>query len=262
MNRLHTFLAASGMAITAAACLAQQQPDAPPPAPFGPGGLRFGSPIMVSGGTGLLPLLRRSDVQSGVSLSLRQKQQLAEVLNSPQRITINMVNNGNLDEEARRKEMEKQVAAQLGGPEEKIKAVLRPEQFARLQELMLQWRGPLILGDAKTADRLKISPESRAEIHKAAAEYQAVKAEVMASLTQVNDTPGQDGPNKSLRRMVRVNTEELEYPLSPAYKKLDAAKKEAEKRILDVLTPEERDSWRKAQGAPFTFRTDIRGNRF
>jgi hypothetical protein len=262
MNRLPQFLAASCLAVSASAACIAQAPDAPPPTPFGAGGFRIGGPIMMSGGNTLVPLLRRSDVQSGIALSLRQKQQLAEILNSPQRITINMVNNGNLDEEARKKEMEKQVAAQLGGPEEKVKALLKPDQFERLQELLLQWKGPLILGDAKSADRLKLSPESRTDIAKAVNEYQAVKNEVMASLTQVNDTPGQDGPNKSLRRMVKVNTQELENQLSPAYKKLDAAKKDAEKRILDALDPAERDSWRKAQGAPFTFRTDIPGNRF
>ena len=184
------------------------------------------------------------------------------MLNGPQKFTINMVNNGNLSEDERKKEMEKQIAAQLGGPEEKIKAILKPEQYSRLQELMLQWRGPVILGDAKIADKLKIEPEHRSQIAQIVSEYNAAKMKVMASLTQVDDRPSQDGNNVRLARVVRVNAEELENPLSPSYKELDSAKKEAEKRIMAILSPEESTAWHKAQGAPFTFRTDIKGNRF
>jgi hypothetical protein len=226
------------------------------------GGLKFGGPIIMAGTTNVLPLLKRSDVQSHIGLSLRQKNELNEILTGPQRITVNLVDHGDKDDAARQRELEKQVAAQVGGPEEKVKAVLKPEQYSRLQELQLQWKGVLILADQKIADKVGISRETRPEINKIVGEYNMEKMKVMQSLMQVDETPRQDGNNVQLRRMVKMNTKELENPLSPAYKALDEAKKAAEKKVLAALTPEDRDSWRKAQGAPFTFRTDIAGNRF
>jgi hypothetical protein len=261
--RIAFSVGAVALAFSTSPVHAQHSPPALPKCPRGPGGLPFGGPIMVSGGTNLLPLLKRPDVQSTLGLGLRQKNELNDVLNSPQKFTIKMVDNGNLSDDERKKEMDKQIAAQLGGPEEKIKAILKPEQYSRLQELMLQWRGPIILGDAKVADRLKLEPEHRAQIAQIVSEYNAEKMKVMASLTQVSDSSDGAGNSGKVQRMMRVNTQELENPLSPSYKALDGAKKDAEKRILAVLSSDEAAAWQKAQGAPFTFRTDIKGsNRF
>jgi hypothetical protein len=224
----------------------------------GPGG---SLPVFsMAGQRSLLPLLKRPEVQNAISLDLKQKQALEDLLNNPQRsaIRINAVNEGDRDPEKIRKQIEDQIKAQQGGVEERIKSVLKPDQYDRLLQLDLQWRGPLALADQKVADRLKIAQESRREIAPIAGEYHAVKAKVMMELAQQS----QEGSGGQVRVMMKLNTKELENPLSPSYKKLDAAKKEAEKKILAVLSPEDKATWKQAQGAPFVFRTDQRGNRF
>jgi hypothetical protein len=220
-----------------------------------------GLPVFAMAGTrNLLPLLKRSEVQSTIGLDLKQKQALDDLLNNPQRsaIRINATNEGDRDPEKIKKQIEDQIKAQQGGIDERIKSVLRPEQYDRLQQLDLQWRGLLALADQKVADRLKIAPAHRGEIGKISADYQAIKGQVMMELAQKSE----EGAGNERRVMVRMNTKELENPLSPAYKKLDEAKKDAEKKIMAVLSSEERVTWKAAQGAPFVFRTDQRGNRF
>ncbi len=62
--------------------------------------------------------------------------------------------------------------------------------------------------------------------------------------------------------MMRLNTQALDDPGTPAYKKLSTLKKDADERILALLTPGERHSWDAAQGAPMTFLKGLHSNRF
>lgn len=256
-RHLHRLLAPAALALCVGLPAAAQ--DAPPAsAPPPPPRL----PLFVSArATSLLPLIRRADVQQEIRLTLQQKDALADVLDSAKRpVRISVTADQNSTEADRQKQIADQIAAQLGAPEEKIKAALRPEQYDRLMQLLYQWRGPLILSDTPVADKLHVAPERRAQIGKAAAEYERVKQEVMASLTQQTEQNSPDGGRRAV--MMRVDTSELSKPLSPAYKKLSAAKKQAEDAILAALSPDERAAWKTAQGAPFAFRQDLPGNRF
>lgn len=253
-NRL---LALTALALCAPApALAQDAPAAPPPPPT------FRLPMLgVARANSLLPLIRRADVQKEIRLTLQQKDALADVLDpAKQQIQLHITADQNSTAADRRKQIEDQITAQLGAPEEKIKAALRPDQYDRLVQLLCQWRGPLILSDTQVAAKLRVAPERRADIAKAAAEYERVKQEVMASLTQQTQQDSPDGSKRAV--MMRVDTSDLSKPLSPAYKKLSAAKRQAEDVILAALSPDERAAWKSAQGAPFAFRQDLPGNRF
>lgn len=256
--RLLTAAALLGIVAVPHAALAQ---DGPPPLPptFSIGA---GGPMLVMGGNSLLPLLKRGDVQNGISLTLKQKNELADLLvgNKPVQITARVESATPLSEEERNKKIREQIEAQLNGPEEKIKAILKPEQYDRLVQIQYQWKGLLLLMNQKVSERMKITPDHRSEIMKINAEYQKVKQEVMMSLMQQSNDGSPDGSRRATR--IQINAQELDKPLSPAYKKLDAAKTEAEKKILDVLSDEEKANWKAALGAQFTFRTDLPGNRF
>jgi|SRR5579871_3383038 len=238
------------------------------PAGFGPArGQEPGRPdlppliLPAASADNLLPLLKRPDVQNQIVLSLKQKNDLDDLLNNPEAgsLRVRLEASPDQDEESRRKQIQDQIDAQQGSVMGKIRSVLKPDQLDRLNQLQLQWIGPLILGDSKVAERLKIGSAHRAEIGRIAGEYQAVKGQVMMDLAQKDEQTSPDG-NQLVR--VRVHTEELEKPLSPAYKRLSAAKSAAETQILALLSDAEKAAWKAAQGAPFRFRTDLPGNRF
>jgi hypothetical protein len=210
--------------------------------------------------TSVTSLIKRADVQGHISMTIKQKNDLNDLMKGPQGIRVAIESQTPLSEEERSKKIREQIEAQLAAPEERIKSVLRPEQYSRLKELQLQWAGPLILSDSKTAAKVKISPEHQGEIGKIAAAYAQTKQDVMSALMQHETQSSPDGSQKAV--MVRLNTKELENPVSPYTQKLTAAKKGAEQRIMAVLSAGEKDSWKTAQGAPFTFRTDLPGLRF
>jgi len=249
-------LAACGIAGILGVCpvLAQAPPEAPR--------FSFGGLPNLGSLRSLTTMLRRTDVQTSIGMDLKQKQALADMIDpakrQPMKLTFNSAD-GN-DPEAMRKKLQDQVNSMQNDTNAKIKSVLRPEQFDRLVAIDLQWRGALALADSKVADKAGIEPAHRGEIEKISGEYQRERQEVLMELA----TKDQEQSPNGVRVMVRMNAnpKELENPLSPAYKKLSAAKKAAEDKILKVLSPEERDSWTKLQGAPFSFRTDIPGNRF
>jgi hypothetical protein len=248
-------------------------PQGGPGGPGGPGGQGGPGRILLGGPGGgpmvmpsfrsVLSLLRRPDVQNHLSLSLKQKQTLAELLDNPKPRTIRFEANDTTarDPEAIRKSIEEQVRNQLSGEEQQVKDALTPEQFNRLRQLELQWKGALSLADQRVADRLKISQEARQPIQKAAQEYNQTKMQTLMDLAHTQtDNNGQGAVRVGIR--MNANPKELENPLSPQYKKLDAAKKEAEGKILAALSLAERTAWNEALGAPFTFRKDLPGNRF
>ena len=147
----------------------------------------------------------------------------------------------------------------MGDVEARIRKILRPEQWQRLQELSLQWRGPLALADPEIAEKVKLQPERRAEIAAIASRYAAAKSEVLMSLTQISEDASADGSRRTVA--VRLDTSELEKPMSPARQKIEAAKKEAENKILSLLSDEEQANWQALCGKPFTFRKDLPGLR-
>jgi len=49
---------------------------------------------------------------------------------------------------------------------------------------------------------------------------------------------------------------DMKNRLSPVRQKTDKIKKEAEAKILTLLSDDERVRWQEAQGEPFSFRTD------
>ena len=224
--------------------------DAAPPGDV----TRLARPMfMMPTGTGrsLLDVISRNDVQNELKLDLRQRNTVGELTQAkggPVRIQARVESSSDASPE---EQIKKQLDAQFGGIEGKLKELLKPEQFDRLLALDVQWRGPVALGDPKVADRAQLTPAHRREITEIVSAYQRERMQIIFDNSQVNQSG--DGTN---RVALAVKAPDLSNPLSPVRKKLDPLKKETEEKILRILDSGERERWNALQGERFTFRSD------
>lgn len=254
--------------------------DAGAQGPGGPGG-GFGGPIMGGpggpGGPGgmanplisnPMALLQRAEVQNDLHLDLRQKKAIEELQSQSQagmRGRMQQAMQGidfqqmrTLSPEARQAKMAEiqplmQAAMQSwqGELNDKIKAILKPEQVTRIYQLDKQRRGPLALADPKIADELKLTQEHRAEIQKIQQEFQQQQGELMRSAFESMQGSGGFQPGQPPRFPDFTNK------LSPWKQKMDKIRKAAEEKTLAVLNEQEKAAWKTANGEPFTFRADL-----
>jgi hypothetical protein len=208
----------------------------------------------------LVRLLSRPEVQSHLRLTLKQKNALADLFNNPQRgrANIQITTQGQPDPAAIRQQIQDQIAARQGEQEKQIAEILKPEQMTRLHELDMQWQGPVALGDSKVAGEVKLSADHQKEIAGIVQDYQIKRQQALMELAQEQTESAPNG-RRAMRRIM-LNTNVLDNPLHPTRKKLDALRKEAEGKIIGLLSAEEKERWTKAQGEPFTFRKDQPGS--
>jgi hypothetical protein len=203
------------------------------------------------GGRSLIDIASRTDVQNELRLDLRQRNAIADLSQArggPIRVEARVQSPTDASPE---EQIRKQLESQFGGIEGKLKELLKPEQFKRLLELDVQWRGAVSLGDPKVSERVQLTPPHRSEISRIVQEYQRERMQIIFEHSQVNQN--EDGANR-VQMMVRAP--DLSNPLSPVRRKLDPLKKETEAKILGLLDAGERQRWNEAQGERFTFRAD------
>ncbi len=202
-------------------------------------------------------VLRRPEVQKHLDLNLNQRNTLSEILDPAKggRFAIQVESGPHASDKSPEEQIREQVNTQETNRDLLLRNVLTESQVKRLHELTLQWRGPMAIADDRLTKSMSISKEARAAAAKATAAYEEVKSAVMQRLAKVNEeSPGAIS--------VRLDLSELDNPLSPNYKELDAARDRAEAKILAALSSLEKAAWRAAKGEPFTFRSDKRGTRF
>lgn len=188
-------------------------------------------------------LLARPEVQTHLRLSLRQKAALE--LTPAGKPKLGSLADGSMLEKAIKSGIAMgESPARRQANEDTVRRVLRPEQLERLLQLGLQERGPLALSNPDVAPRVLLTPERRTEIHKIARDTDQANRTILAAFAA---RPGISG--ESLWA-------EWNNRLSPTRRAMDRAKKEAEDKILALLTPDESLRWRKLVGEPFAFRTD------
>ncbi|MEP6756720.1 MAG: hypothetical protein ABJA67_14540 [Chthonomonadales bacterium] len=210
----------------------------------------------------IVSLLQRFEVQRHISLDLKQRIKIDELLQGSQgelqqKMRTAMQNGGGVNRNATPQERQAQMqtmqetmtstmTAYNEGQDEKIKKLLRPNQWARLQELLLQRKGPQGLTETKIQDEMKLSNPTRAEITKVNAESRGKQAEIMQQGMQSLQAAGGG-------RAQRGNMQAL---MAPTLKKVAEEQKALDAKILESLTDDERVAWTKAQGEPFKFRPD------
>jgi len=108
----------------------------------------------------------------------------------------------------------------------KLAEILLPHQVKRLQEISLQQRGTMALSDPKVAAELKITDEQKKKLEEA----NTANMEAMRSAFQ-------GGNRDQNREQMREKMQEL--------------RKQAEGRVLAVLTADQKAQFAKMKGEPF-----------
>ncbi|GBC91853.1 hypothetical protein HRbin15_00312 [bacterium HR15] len=164
-------------------------------------------------------LLMREDVQKELNLSQTQKAKLEQMREEMMQAMQEL---RNLPPEQRRERM--QELRQKYDPA----SVLTDAQRKRMRELELQWQGPFALNNPEIAKQVGLTEEQQAKIRGIIQEtFQSMRGQF-----QPGQPPGQPG-----ERM----------------QEFQKAREQAERKILEVLTPAQREKWQQLLGKPFEF---------
>lgn len=257
-------LAATSAAFTAIAGAQQSQSN------FGislSGGQGGGGMLFSMPGSSPAQLLKRIDFQAGINLTNGQRSQLEGVINAgPKPISVNInrsSTDGNPppkpDGDEIRKQIEEQIQKGKDEQDNQLKAVLKPEQLQRLHELWLQWKGPLSLSDYKIAEEMKIASTTRDKIAPIVKEFDTLRDQIMRKHMQVVDNSSPDGSQR--RVMMKADFKDTLHNIFHLDRKaIEKAKKEAEDKVMALLTAEEISRYKEAQGKPNQFRLDETAN--
>jgi len=178
-----------------------------------------------------LYLLRNPKVQDELKLDGDQKTEIKEAFDGfykAQRDELAKLR-GLQPDERRKKLQELQKARQTRATEmeKSLRAILKPEQLARLEQIALQQRGLNALLLPEVVKKLKLTDEQQNKIK----EVQKAALDKQRKLTA-------DVRNGAVDRTKRVE-------------KLQEIHKERETKTLDVLTKEQRSEFEKMQGKKF-----------
>jgi type II secretory pathway component GspD/PulD (secretin) len=186
----------------------------------GPGGGRGG---FGGGRGGVLGEVLRSEVQAELKLTEEQVTKAREISEAQRGqfdpSIFQKLQAAQTDEERQKLMAEMQASAEKLrlAAEEQFKAVVTPEQFARLRQLAWQRQGAAALVDDAIAAELKLSPEQVTQLKTIVDESRQV----------------------AMSRGFRVSREEREQ-----------ARAELETKLLAVLTDEQKSAWTTKLGAP------------
>lgn len=137
------------------------------------------------------------------------------------------------EREAARQKMQEKVQALNKEHETILKELLSESQMARLQEIALQVRGIRALGDSEVAAKLGLTETQQAQIKEA----------LQASDTAQRELFGQGG---------RPGGGQGGQDFAQMREKRDAIQKEAESKVMGVLTAEQKDKLASLKGKEFT----------
>lgn len=116
---------------------------------------------------------------------------------------------------------------------EKLGKILLPHQVKRLNEISLQMRGTMALSDPKVAAELKISDEQKKKLE----EVNNANMETMRKQMQELFQGGGRNQSEEAREQMRTKMQEM--------------RKQAEEKVLAVLTADQKAQFAKMKGAEF-----------
>lgn len=196
-------------------------------------------------------LLKRSDVRRGLHLTTKQKEALDQIHDDSAQGQITE----DLIAEASPEMADAREQSRLASTGARLAELLKPDQVKRLCELDLQWRGLTALGDVDLQQQMKVDADFGTQITPILRDYKAKRQEII-DLARQADAKNATG-EQTVADLERSDT--LDNTHSPERKKLDALKKDTEKKIAELLKPEEFARFNKAKGETFVFRKDIPG---
>src|SRR5579871_6160504 len=243
---------------------------------FAPLMMGFGS---IFGGTvdpthsNAMNLLQRNDVRSELLLSAQQREKLDDLKTNAQMDLIGRIIGSVSDfqgiqdapqdqqlEQAKQglsklqdtlqtyqNDQDKEIAKLLN-----LKATGGVTQVERLRQLDLQWRGPLALSEKKLAEELKLTPDQRTKASETLGDYMQAQGEAMMKAfqdvgkgVQENAQPGANPPGAGFQFGGGFNPAEMQKKMQDAMQSdaVKKARKAAEKKVLETLTPEQKETW-------------------
>lgn len=167
------------------------------------------------GGFGTLTLLSQKSVQDELKLSEDQVKKVKE-LTEKQRESFRGLRD--LSREERQTKMQERAKAN----EKAVAEILKADQLKRAKQISLQLRGPRAFSDPAVADALKLTDEQKEKVKTIQQEARPARGD----------------------RQGAGNREE-------ARKKAEAARKNANEKLMNVLTTEQKTKWKELTGEPF-----------
>jgi len=248
MARWLVVLVAAAALLVASAAVAQP-PGGRPGGPRGPGMMMAG-PGMGFGGGSALGLLRLEQVRKELELvddQVAKLNQLAEKLRSEMRERFSGLRDLSPEERrAKMQELGQELRKRNEELEAEVKKILLPHQLTRLEEIRLQLMGLRALDDPKVAEALGITEEQKAKMQ----QIREQAREKMRSLFE------------QMRGMRDLTEEERAAKREELRKQFQEARQGVEKKILDVLSDEQKETFEKMKGEPFKLDLEaLRGQR-
>jgi len=235
-----------------------------------------------------LSLLQRNDVRSELLISAQQREALEDLQKKSQTELVDKMRTAAQESfkdiqnvpEDQRMERVQQGLEQIGNTlntyrgdlDKRVLKLLNAKQTARLQELDLQWRGPMAVSETPVADRFALTMDQRGKAATALQDFAAAEQKAMMAAfadlrkqaqetaqknidaSRANGNSGSKvvitnpnagmGPQDLQKRMAEIMQDET----------LLKTRKEIEANLLKTWTPDQMAKWNDAQGRKFTFR--------
>jgi gas vesicle protein len=199
--------------------------SAPAQAQQGRGGRGFG---------GAGPLLTNKGVQKEINASEEQISKLTtlgEEISGKQREAFQGLQDLSMEE--RREKMQKIQATIQADVNKGLVEILKPEQVKRFHQIQTQQAGVRSFSTPRVVEALKLTDEQKEKV-------KGINQELMTSMT-------------SLR-------EEFQNDREGAMKKMGELNKAANEKALELLTSEQKTTWKELTGAPYEVKFEPRPN--
>ena len=228
MSRIGTLVGVFGLALFVAS-VASAQPGGR--GPGGPGG--FGGGMMGGGSNSYLQLLRLEQVQKDIELVDDQKtkiKELADAVSKEMRDQFSGMRDLSAEQrQAKMEEFRKKAADREAELTKKVEAILLPHQVKRLKEINIQVQGLRALQNAEVAKELGITEDQKAKM-------EAIRKEITDQFA------------KAREEMQNLSDEERRAKFREMGEKMRGNREETEKKILDILTPAQKEKFETMKG--------------
>ncbi len=131
-------------------------------------------------------------------------------------------------------------------------SVLTPAQSRRLTELTRQRVGPRAISDAEIAKELGASDDVRKEVTALFAAVDAKFEEIDANIGELlaGELVSEDA---AARKAAEIRHQRVIDSFEPERIQVRKDRASAEKKALELLTPDQREKWQKSLGKPYKF---------
>src|SRR5579871_3621117 len=231
--------------------------------PGGPGALNIMN-IIDPGRSYIHQLIKRNDVRSELLISAKQREALDSTDTQQQQAAqqqqqavqsiqppLGDLKDKSPDEirafiEEHAKQMREHMQSLADARDKRLASILTPKQMARLQELDLQWRGPLAMGVKPVADQVKLTNEEAPKASDLLKQYrQEVNRQLSFGVKTVafGQKPGANAPASGEIQSPPATPAERQAKLEAAQKEIEKARKALGEKALKGITDEQRAQW-------------------